>query len=85
MNVLSKALLAAATGAGMLAFLSVGASAEVVCSGSACWHTHDRYDYPPTAGVVVHPDEWRWGAGEHYAWREHEGRGYWHGDRWMQW
>ena len=61
MNVLSKTLLAAATGAGMLAFLTFNASAEIVCSGGACWHTHARYDYPPTAGVVVHPDDWRWG------------------------
>ncbi len=29
------------------------------------------------------PDDWRWGAQEHYSWREHEGRGYWNGDKWM--
>ena len=51
--------------------------------GSVCWHTHEAYDYAPTAGVVVHPDNWRWGAHEHYSWREHEGRGYWNGDKWM--
>jgi hypothetical protein len=21
---------------------------------------------------------------EHYSWREHEGRGYWRGERWME-
>ncbi|MBV1697135.1 MAG: hypothetical protein KGK33_04985 [Hyphomicrobiales bacterium] len=85
MTVLSKALLAAAAAAGMLASLTLNASAEIVCSGGACWHTHARYDYPPSAGVVIHPDSWHWGAGEHYSWREHEGRGYWRGNRWMEW
>jgi hypothetical protein len=33
----------------------------------------------------VHPDDWRWGANEKYTWREHEGRGYWRGDKWMEW
>jgi hypothetical protein len=36
------------------------------------------------ANVVVHPNDWRWGPQEHYSWREHEGRGYWRGDRWME-
>src|SRR5215471_2869072 len=31
------------------------------------------------------PDDWRWDRGEHFVWREHEGRGYWRGDRWMEW
>jgi hypothetical protein len=85
MTVLSKTLLAAATGAGILAPSTLGASAEIVCNGGVCSHTHARYDYPPSAGVVIHPDDWRWGPSEHYSWREHEGRGYWHGDRWMAW
>ena len=50
-----------------------------------CWHTATVYEYPPEAGVVVHPDDWRWGSTEKYSWREHEGGGDWRGDRWMEW
>lgn len=85
MKILSKALLGAALGAGVLALSGMSASAAVVCNGNVCWHTHEAYEYPPTAGVIVHPDDWRWGSSDHYAWREHEGRGYWHGDSWMEW
>ena len=85
MTSLNKALLDALAGASLLAVSAVNASAAIVCSGGACWHTHEAYDYPPAAGVVVHPDDWRWGSHEHYSWREHEGRGYWHGDRWTEW
>ena len=69
-------------GAGALAFTTLGASAAIVCNEDVCWHTHTTYDYPATAGVRVHPDNWRWGPSEHFTWREHEGRGYWRGDRW---
>jgi len=72
------ALLAAAT------FTASTASAAVVCNGEgACWHTHRAYNYQPGFGVVVHPDNWRWGANEHYAWHEHAGRGYWRGGAWV--
>jgi len=84
MTSLSKALLGAATGAGILVFFAIGASAAIVCSGNVCWHTHGTYEYPPEAGVIVHPDEWRAGPGERFTWREHEGRGYWRGDRWIE-
>jgi hypothetical protein len=36
------------------------------------------------ARVIIHPDDWYWGAREHYAWREHEGRGYRRGDLWVE-
>jgi hypothetical protein len=85
MTSLSKILLGAVTGAGLLTFSVVTASAAIVCSGNVCWHTHERYVYPPDAAVVVHPDDWRWGPSEHFTFREHEGRGYWRGDRWMDW
>ena len=85
MTLLSKTLLGATTGAGILALSALNASAAIVCTGGVYWHTHERYDYPPTAGVIVHPDDWRWRPGERYVWREHEGRGYWHSDRWMEW
>jgi hypothetical protein len=82
---LSKTLFGALVGAGVLAFSGASASAAIVCSGNVCWHTHEVYEYPPEAHVIVRPDNWRWGPGEHYIWREREGRGYWRGDRWMEW
>jgi hypothetical protein len=84
MTALSKTIFGAALSVGALAFFSVSVSAAVVCSRNACWHTHESYEYPPEAGVVVHPDDWHWGRREHFVWREHEGRGYWRGGRWMQ-
>jgi hypothetical protein len=85
MTSLSKTLLGAAMGAGVLAFSTMTASAAVVCSGDVCWHTHSRYDYPRDSRVVVHPDNWRWGPREHFTFREHEGRGYWRDNRWIGW
>lgn len=78
-----KNLIAAAAVGGAALALSGGSTfAAIVCNGDSCWHTHDAYAYPPEAGIVVHPDNWRWRQGERYRWREHEGRGYWMGDRW---
>jgi len=81
MTSLTKTLL----GATVAAFSATGASAAIVCTGTVCWHTHEAYEYPPTAGVIIHPDDWRWAPSERFTWREHEGRGYWRGDRWMEW
>ena len=39
----------------------------------------------PWSKVVVHEDDWKWGPHEHFAFREHEGRGYWRGSRWIGW
>jgi hypothetical protein len=80
---LRNMLLGAAMGAGALAFSSFGASAAVVCTGDVCWHTHEIYEYPPDAHVTIHEDTWRAGPG--ITFREHEGRGYWHGNRWEEW
>ncbi len=66
--------------AGILGGSAVTASAAIVCSGNTCWHTHERYTYPRDSGVVIHEDNWRAGPGIKF--HEHEGRGYWHGDRW---
>jgi hypothetical protein len=79
---LGKTVFATAIGAGMLALSALNASAAVVCSGKVCWHAREAFEYPATAGVVVHPDDWRWGPRDRFVWREHEGRGYWHGNRW---
>ena len=83
MRVLNKAVIGSLIGAGILAFSAVGASAAIVCSDNACWHVKDTYSYPSEARVIVHKDDWKWDTNEKYSWREHEGRGYWHGDRWM--
>jgi hypothetical protein len=45
-------------------------------------HVHEEYAYPPSADVIIHPDDWRWREGEHHVWREHPGRGYWRGGAW---
>ena len=62
-----------------------GPSSAIVCdqAGTTCWHSVDRYDYPPNANVVVHPYDWQADNGANYAWREHPGRGYWQGDQWQ--
>ena len=84
-KLLGKALAGATIGAGLLALSTIGASAAVACRGNVCWHTQETYAYPPDAGVVIHEDNWRWGPRERFVFREHEGRGYWRGDRWMAW
>jgi hypothetical protein len=84
MNTMIRPLLVAAATASVLALSSMGASAAIVCTGNTCWHTTERYDYPSSARVTVHPDTWKWGPTEKYVWREHEGRGYWNGDRWTE-
>jgi hypothetical protein len=47
-------------------------------------HRHANYNYSPSFGIVVHPDNWRWGANDHYSWREHSGRGYWRNGAWVR-
>jgi hypothetical protein len=78
-------LASAAIGAALLAASTMGASAAIACSGNVCWHTHDTYTYPPESKVIIHEDNWRWGPTERFSFREHEGRGYWRGDRWTEW
>jgi len=71
-------------GAGALTLSVASASAAIVCNGAgACWHAKTHYEYPPTAGIVVHPDTWQWGPHDHYRWEEHAGRGYWHEGHWV--
>lgn len=85
MKTLSKMTFAALMSAGGLALLSSGASARIVCNEDGdCWHVHANYNYEPSFGLTIHPDNWKWKEGEHHAWREHEGRGYWKGGAWTQ-
>lgn len=81
--ILGRIIVGATLGAGLVAITGVGASAAIVCKGSVCWHAHERYAYPPSAGVIVHEDNWR--SGPTIRFHEHEGRGYWKGDTWTSW
>jgi hypothetical protein len=82
---LRKILTAAAIGATVVLTSTFSASAAIVCQGNVCWHTHEAYEFPHEAGVVVHEDNWHWGPHEKFAFREHEGRGYWRGGKWVAW
>src|SRR3974377_911098 len=85
MRSLRKTLLGTALGTGALALSAASASAAIICNGNVCWHAHTAYEYPTESRVIIHPDDWRWGPGERFSWREHEGRGYWRGERWIEW
>ena len=85
MTSIGKSLAGTALGAGLLALSSISASAAIVCQGNVCWHTHEAYDFPHEAGIVVHDDNWRAGPHEKFTFREHEGRGYWRGGKWVVW
>jgi hypothetical protein len=83
MKTIANLTFAGLIGAASLAILATSASAAIVCNAEGdCWHAHQAYEYRPEFHLSVHPDNWRWREGEHYAWREHEGRGYWHGGEW---
>ena len=78
-------LASAAIGAALLAGSAVTASAAIACSGNVCWHTQETYTYPKESKVIIHEDSWRWKPEERYTFREHDGRGYWRGERWIEW
>ena len=60
------------------------ASAGIVCNADGdCWHTQTDYQYQPSFGLTVHPNDWKWNEGEKHAWREHKGKGYWKGGSWQ--
>jgi hypothetical protein len=77
----TKTVLTTALGAAALALSAASASAEIACSGNVCWHVRDHYTYPRESRVIVHRDTWR--PGPRITIREHEGRGYWRGDSWV--
>jgi hypothetical protein len=84
MNMRSKIVALALCGFGLLGLTSLSASAAIVCNNEgACWHVKRQFAYPPTARIIIHPDTWRWGPGEHFVWKEHEGPGYWRGGTWV--
>jgi len=83
-KLMTQAAIAALIGAGAMVAATSSADARVVCNRwGDCWHVRDNYAYPGGFGIVVHPDNWRWGHRDHYRWREHEGRGYWRNGVWV--
>jgi hypothetical protein len=83
-TLLKGALLGAIAG-GALGASATTASAYVACNGAGeCWHVHQRYDYPPRAGIYFHNDNW--GYRHHYDWRwRHDrfDRGYYRDGIWI--
>lgn len=80
-----KLAAAALLGLSVVTMSATAASAAIACNGAGqCWHVRHRYSYRPEYGIVVHPDNWRWGAHDRYVWREHAGRGYWRDGRWVR-
>jgi hypothetical protein len=85
MHLLGKIAFAALVGGSAIAMTATGATARIVCNGEGdCWHPRGDFEFMPAFGLTVHPDNWHWRKDEHFAWREHEGRGYWHGGRWTE-
>jgi hypothetical protein len=79
-----KASVLPALGLGALLVSFTSASAAIACNSQGeCWHVRRAYRYAPAYGVVVHPNNWRWGPADHYRWHEHTGRGYWRGGVWI--
>ena len=83
-----KRFIAAVAGAACaLALTATAASAAIVCNREGdCWHAKEQHNYRQEFGVTVYPDNWKWADHERdkYRWREHEGRGYWHEGRWIE-
>ncbi len=77
----TKTLVGTAIGAAALALAATNASAAVACSGDVCWHVKEKYSYPSESKVIIHEDTWK--PGPSIRFREHEGRGYWRGDAWV--
>lgn len=81
MNAICKLAIFTAASFGILAGT---ASAEIVCNDDGdCWHVKERIEYPADVKVHVYSDDWKWKDHEHYRWREHAGRGYWHHGVWV--
>ena len=84
MKTFGKLAAAAALGVSALAVMATSASAAIACNREGvCWHVHRNYVYAPEYGVVIHPNNWRWGPRERFVFKEHEGRGYWRNGVWV--
>lgn len=81
---MSKYLVTAATGAVLLAFSAVSASAAYACNGNVCWVIKEKYTYPAESKVIVREETWKPSADIPI--REHgAGRGYYVGTEWRTW
>jgi hypothetical protein len=79
-----KSALCAVLATGAIVASASAASAAIVCNLEGdCWHAARPMVYRGRPDVVVHPDNWRWRAGEHYVFREHTGRGFWRHGVWV--
>ena len=84
MKPIKKIVSGALFGLAAAALIAPAANAAIVCNADGeCWHVHRHYNYSPEFGVTVHPDDWTWGSGDNYRWREHTGRGYWRSGVWI--
>jgi hypothetical protein len=77
----TKTLLATAIGTVALALSAASASADVACIGNVCWHVKEKHTYPAESKVIIREESWK--PGPAIKFREHEGRGYWKGDVWV--
>ena len=84
-TLLKTGALGAVVAIGGLAATTTTASAYIACNRfHQCWHVHTQYTYPPTLGIAVYPDTWRWN-GTGYRWaRDRDDRGYWYRGRWRR-
>jgi hypothetical protein len=48
MTLLSKTTLGGVLAAAVLALPASSVSAAIACTGNVCWHTPERYEYPPS-------------------------------------
>jgi hypothetical protein len=55
MTLLSKSTLSTVLAAGALVLSAGSLSAAIDCTGNVCWHTQERYEYPPEACVIYSP------------------------------
>jgi hypothetical protein len=85
MKSIAKLAAVAAFSVATVAVSTISASAAIVCNGEGeCWHVRGRAAYKPEFGLTVHENNWKWGAGDKYRWREHEGHGYWRNGVWIR-
>ena len=81
MKATNSLALIAAIGAAT-AFYSVAPARPRSYAPATIAGTLNKFTISPSATIVVHPNEWKWGANDHFKWREHEGRGYWNRGEW---
>jgi hypothetical protein len=85
MKSIAKLAAVAALSVAALGVSTIAASAKIVCNAEGeCWHVRGNYNYHPEFGLTVHENNWKWGGGDKYRWREHEGRGYWRNGVWIR-